>query len=58
MSPEEFEGKLSKKTDAWALGCFVLKCSTGLEPYEGIDEPIEIIGHVLNLGISPLDYIL
>ena len=58
MSPEEFEGKLSKKTDAWAFGCFVLKITTGLEPYEGVDEPVEICSYVMNLQISPLDYSL
>ena len=58
ISPEEFNGKISYKTDVWAFGCMLLEIITGLEPFAGIDEETGIYNALFTKRISPLEYAL
>ena len=55
MSPEQFDGKISLKTDVWAFGCILMEFATGLRPYHQVpEERIPVL--VSEQKISPLDY--
>lgn len=58
MSPEQFEGKLSLKTDIWSFGCVLLQFCTGLKPYHAMTEEIPMTMKIILEKISPLDYIV
>ena len=56
MSPEQFDGKISLKTDIWAFGCILLEFATGLQPYADVKDENLIPILVSEKKISPLDY--
>ena len=56
MSPEQFDGKISLKTDIWAFGCILLEFATGLKPYDDVKDENLIPILVSEKKISPLDY--
>lgn len=58
MSPEQFEGKLSLKTDIWSFGCVLLQFCTGLKPYDGMTAEIPMTMKIIVEKVSPLDYIV
>lgn len=58
ISPEEFNGKISLKSDVWAFGCVLLELITGLEPFSDIEEEAELCNTLLVKRISPLEYAL
>ena len=58
ISPEEFNGKISFKSDVWAFGCILFELITGLEPFSGIGEEAKLCNTLLRKRISPLDYAL
>lgn len=43
MAPEQFEGKISTKSDQYALGCIAYELLTGRYPFEVKDVPLEAI---------------
>jgi serine/threonine protein kinase len=58
ISPEEFDGKISFKSDVWAFGCILFELITGLEPFSGIEEEAELCNILLMKRRSPLEYAL
>lgn len=60
MSPEQWEGKLSCKSDIWSFGCMLIELFSGQRPYHDIgvqkDDALKIMKLVMN-KVSPLDYI-
>jgi serine/threonine protein kinase len=61
MSPEQFEGVISPKTDIWAFGCIILQLITGKSPYHNIPRNESTWGAIRKMicerKISPLEYI-
>ena len=55
MSPELLEGKISKQTDVWAIGCIIVQFLTGELPYHGISNEISVSMKIVS-GVTPLIY--
>ena len=51
MSPEQYEGIITFKSDIWSFGCVMLELITGKRPYDGI----KMESFVSN-SENPLDY--
>ena len=58
LSPEQFEGKLSLKSDTWSFGCLLLFASTGLRPYHDISDQVELLKVTELLKATPLHYLM
>ena len=52
MSPEMHNGPISLKSDIWAFGCILMELSTGLKPFENLEE-ISLCFKIVQ-GITPL----
>lgn len=46
MAPEQFQGKISKETDQYALGCVAYELLTGQAPFDGTDPVTFMYKHV------------
>ncbi|WP_162005750.1 protein kinase domain-containing protein [Dictyobacter vulcani] len=55
MSPEQFKGKLSKKSDQYALGCIAYEILTGQQLFISDDPYIIGYKHIFEAPIDPRD---
>ena len=57
MPPEQLDGNLSFKCDIWSFGCLLLEFSSGIRPFNDIENDIALSMSIFK-GESPLEYAL
>ena len=55
MSPELIDSKLTSKADVWAIGCLILQLITGVLPFHGMNNDIQISMRIIS-EVTPLAY--
>ena len=55
MAQEQLDCLLTSKIDIWALGCIMLQCVSGEEPYTGVVNELAV-AHELCMGRSPIEH--
>ena len=58
LSPEQFDGKISIKSDIWAFGCILLFFCTGLRPYYDVSDQVDFLSLMELRRVGPLEYLM
>ena len=56
MAPEQLMGESNFKIDIWAFGCVLFYFSTGIPPFEDINQDVAFYNVLVESGTQPLEY--
>src|SRR5436305_10003640 len=53
MAPEQFQGRVRKESDQYALGCIAYELLTGRRPFSGEDQEALMHAHLYEKALAP-----